>query len=201
MAPTSLQKHVCMQLSIDRLANKSSSSTLTESQNGRGWQGPLGATWSNPLLKHGHSEQIAQVAFEDLQEWRLHNLSGQPVPVLHHMHSREVPPGIQREPPVFQFVPTVSCPGIGQHCKESVSVLFAPFLQVFLDISEIPPEFSLLQVEQSQPSQPLLRSASSPLSSWWSFVRLFPDFSQNHRIVEVGKERSLGPTPLPKQVP
>jgi len=32
----------------------------TESQNGRGWKGPLWATQSNSLLKQGHPEQAAQ---------------------------------------------------------------------------------------------------------------------------------------------
>jgi len=31
-----------------------------ESQNGRGWQGPLWVTQPNPLLKQGHPEQAAQ---------------------------------------------------------------------------------------------------------------------------------------------
>jgi len=41
-----------------------------------------------PLLKQGHLEQTAQdfiqVDFECLQKRRIHNLSGQPVPVLCH---------------------------------------------------------------------------------------------------------------------
>ena len=65
-----------------------------------------------PLLKQGHLGQVAsdhvQIAFEYLQGWRLHNLSGQPVPVLGHPHSKKVFPDVQREPPVLQFVPTAS---------------------------------------------------------------------------------------------
>jgi len=41
------------------------------------------------LLKQGHLELVAkdhaQMAFEYLQGWRLHNLPGQPVPVLGHV--------------------------------------------------------------------------------------------------------------------
>jgi len=33
---------------------------ITESQHGRGWQGPLWVTQSNPLPKQGHPEQAAQ---------------------------------------------------------------------------------------------------------------------------------------------
>lgn len=40
------------------------------------------------LHKHGHLEQVARdhalMAFKNLQEKRLHNLSGQPLPVLRH---------------------------------------------------------------------------------------------------------------------
>jgi len=44
------------------------------------------------LFKHSHPEQFAQdhvfedQAFEDLQRGKLHNLSGQPVPVLSSAH-------------------------------------------------------------------------------------------------------------------
>ena len=46
------------------------------------------------LLKQGHLKKAAQdhvqIAFEYLQGWRLHNLSGQPVPVLGHPHNKKV---------------------------------------------------------------------------------------------------------------
>lgn len=38
-----------------------------------------------------------QTAFEYLQGWRLHNLPGQPMPVLIHSHSEKALPDIQRE--------------------------------------------------------------------------------------------------------
>lgn len=38
---------------------------------------------------------------------------------------------------MFQFVPVVSCPGTEHHWKEPGSVLFVPFLQVFININEI----------------------------------------------------------------
>ena len=72
-----------------------------------------------PLLKQGLLQLVAQehvqMAFEHLQGWRLHNLSGQPVPVLGHPHSEKVFPDAQREPPVFQCVPIVSGPVTGHH--------------------------------------------------------------------------------------
>jgi len=59
---------------------------FTESQNGRGWKGPLWVTQSNLLPKQGHLQQAAQdrvqAGLEYLQRRRLHSLPGQPVPVL-----------------------------------------------------------------------------------------------------------------------
>ena len=64
---------------------------ITESQHGRGEQGPLWVTQSNPLPKQGHPEQAAedlvQAGLEYLQRRRLHNLPGQPVPRLCHPQS------------------------------------------------------------------------------------------------------------------
>ena len=57
--------------------------TITGSQHGRGWQGPLWVTQPNPLPKQGHPEQAAQhrvqVGLEYLQRRRLHSLPGQPM--------------------------------------------------------------------------------------------------------------------------
>lgn len=59
------------------LKKHSSWKSRTESQNGRGWKGPLEITQSNPPAKQGHLEHIAQdgiqVGFDYLQR-RLHNL-------------------------------------------------------------------------------------------------------------------------------
>ena len=51
---------------------------------------------------------------------------------------------VQREPPIFQFVPVVSGPVTGHQWKEPVSVFFTPSLQVFEHIDETFPEPSLL---------------------------------------------------------
>jgi len=62
-----------------------------------------------PVPKQGHLEQAAQdlvqVGLEYLQRRRLHNSSGQPVPVLRHPQREEVLPHVQTELPVLQFVP------------------------------------------------------------------------------------------------
>jgi len=57
-----------------------------------------------PMLKQGHPEHGGR----DFKENSV--ASGQPVPVLHRLHSTEVLPDVQREPPSSQFVPIFSCP-------------------------------------------------------------------------------------------
>jgi len=60
--------------------------------------------WFNSLFKLAYVGEVAQnyvhSAFEYLQRWKVYNLSGQPVPVLGHPHSKEVFPYSQTEPPV-----------------------------------------------------------------------------------------------------
>ena len=67
-----------------------------------------GSSSPTPLPKQGHLEQAAedlvQVGLEYLQRRRLHNLPGQPVPVLCHPQSEVVLPHVQVELPVLQFV-------------------------------------------------------------------------------------------------
>lgn len=46
---------------------------------------------------------------------RAPTVSGQPVPVLCHRQSKEMLPGVQREPPVLQVVPIALCPGTVHH--------------------------------------------------------------------------------------
>ena len=60
-----------------------------------------GSSSPTPLQKQGHLEQAAQdlvqAGLEYLQRRRLHNLPGQPVPVLRHPQSEEVLPHVQTE--------------------------------------------------------------------------------------------------------
>lgn len=65
-------------------------------------------------------------------------------------------PDVRREPHVFHFVSVASRPVPGHHWEESSSIFFAPSLQVFIHIDEVPLEPALLQAEQPQLSQPLL---------------------------------------------
>jgi len=55
-----------------------------------------GSSSATPLPKQGHLQQAAQdlvqAGLEYLQRRRIHNLSGQPIPVLHHPLSEQVLP-------------------------------------------------------------------------------------------------------------
>jgi len=108
-----------------------------------------------PLPKQGHPDRI-QAGFECLQRRRLHNLPGQPGPGLHHPQREEVLPHVQMELPVLQFVPIAPCPVTGHHWKESGPILLTPTLQLFIGISKVPSQPSLLQTEQAQLPQPFL---------------------------------------------
>jgi len=65
---------------------------------------------SSPTLlpKQGHLQQAAQDLVQAglgyLQRRRLHNLPGQPVPVLVHSQREEVLPHVHTELPLLQFV-------------------------------------------------------------------------------------------------
>ena len=85
--------------------------------------------WSNPPAHQGPLEPVAQefvqMAFEYLQEWKLHNLHGKPVPGLSHPHSEKEFPDVQREPPVFQFVPIASGPATGHLIVQNTLAVFS----------------------------------------------------------------------------
>ena len=76
---------------------------------------------SSPTLlpKQGHLQQavedLVQAGLEYLHRRRLHNLPGQPVPVLCHPQREEVLPHVQTELPVPQFVPIAPWPVTGHH--------------------------------------------------------------------------------------
>jgi len=78
-----------------------------------------GSSSPTPLPKQSHLEQAAQdlvqMGLEYLQRRRLHNLFGQPVPVLRHPQTEEVLPHVQLELPMLQFVPIAPCPVARHH--------------------------------------------------------------------------------------
>ena len=61
------------------------------------------------------SEDRVQAGLEYLQRRRIHNLFGQPVPVLRHPQREEVLPHVQTELPMLQFVPIAPCPVAGHY--------------------------------------------------------------------------------------
>lgn len=69
------------------------------------------------LLKQGHTEEDSQdhlqMLYEDLWVGRLYNPFWHPVPVLQQLHSPELLPNVQMEPPLLQFVPCIVCSCIG----------------------------------------------------------------------------------------
>ena len=82
-----------------------------------------GSPSPTPLPKQGHLQQTAQdlvqAGFEYVQRRRIHNLPRQPVPMLHHPQSKEVPLRVQMELPTLQFVPVAHCPVAGHQCLHS----------------------------------------------------------------------------------
>ena len=98
---------------LKQKTSESQNHRITESQNSRGWKGPLWVTQSNPLPKQGHPEQgaqdLVQAGLEYLQRRRLHSLPGQPGPGLRHPQREEVLPRLQLELPLLQFVPVAPC--------------------------------------------------------------------------------------------
>ena len=82
----------------------------------------------HPWLEQGHLEQFAQdhvqKAFEYLQGWRLHNLSGQPMLVLGHPHSKKVFPDVRGKLLCFSLCPLT--------LKTSLRMCFNPLLAKIL---------------------------------------------------------------------
>jgi len=112
--PTSFLKAL-----FDLTLHKISHQTHTNHQIVGAGRDLCGSSSPSPLPKQGHLQQAAedlvQAGLEYLQRRRLHNLSGQPVPVLCHPQREEVLPHVQTELPVPQFVPTAPCPVAGHH--------------------------------------------------------------------------------------
>ena len=100
------------------------------------------------LLNQGHLGPVAQdhiqMASEYLQGWRLHNLHGEPVPVLHHPHSQKVFAGVQRDPPVFQFCPLSLVRSRGTTEKSLAPSSLHPPLRYLCTLVRFPHEPSLL---------------------------------------------------------
>ena len=119
-----------------------------------------GSSSPTPLPNHGHLKQAAQdliqAGSEYSQRRRIDSPSGQPVPVLHHPQHEEVLPRVQMEFLMLQFVPVAPCPVTGHHWKESGPIFLTPTLKIFISISKVLSQPSLLQAKQAQLPQPFL---------------------------------------------
>lgn len=101
---------------------------------------------------------------------RLHYLSGQSLTALCHLPSTEMLSDVQRNPSVFQFVSTVSCPGISatEHGWEKPgSVHFAPYPSGIYTHWWKPAEPSLQWTVSSLSAFSYRRGASVPSLYLW----------------------------------
>jgi len=90
-----------------------------ELQNGGGWKGLLEIILSNLLAQAVLPRMVAQdhvqMAFKYLEGWRCQNPLANLCQRLVTLTVKKVFPDVQRDPPVFQCVPTGSCPVTGHH--------------------------------------------------------------------------------------
>ena len=80
------------------------------------------------------AEYLVQAGFEYLQRRRPHNPSGQPVPGLCQLQSKEFSPHVQTELNLLQFVPVAPCAVAGHHRNEFGPILLTPALKIFISI-------------------------------------------------------------------
>lgn len=74
----------------------------------------------SPVLEQGYLGPMSR--------GRLYSPTGNMVPMLHHLHSKEVLTDVQMKLLVFQFASASSCPGTGQTDKSlTLSSLHPPF--------------------------------------------------------------------------
>jgi len=69
------------------------------------------------LILHQAAQGPIQPGLEHLQGWGLHNLSGQPISVPNHSHSKELPPDIQPKSSLPHFKTISPCSAVIYPCK------------------------------------------------------------------------------------
>lgn len=119
----------------------------------------------NLLLRKGYLEPVAQehvqVAFGDLRRRRLPSFLSNLCLVT---FTKKVFPSDQEEPPVFQFVPLVSCHATGHHWWSLAPSSLQSFYQLSMDIDEISLSLLFLRLtSHSSLSHSLKERCSSPL--------------------------------------
>jgi len=152
------------------------SDRVTESQNGLACKGPLEVILSNPLTQAGPPragcQGCVQMAFEYLQGWRLHNLPGQPVPVLGHPLSKKVFPDVQWECPGFQSVPIAFGLSLGTTEQSLALSSLHPPCRYLCTLMRSPRAFS--SPVPSLSASPHRRDAPVPSSSLQPLAGLYP---------------------------
>lgn len=108
---------------------------IAELQNGLNWR----SSCSTLLFKWSHLQQVVHdcvwMAFEYSRIMKAPQLSGEPIPVLSHTHSKNVLSDIQTTPSVFQFVPKASGSGTGHYWKSlASSFLHPPFRHLYTSV-------------------------------------------------------------------
>ncbi|KAK4823317.1 hypothetical protein QYF61_000919 [Mycteria americana] len=89
--------------------------------------------------------------------WCLHHLSGQRVPMLDHLFSKEIFPNIQSKPLLTQLEAISSRPITSYLGEEINTHLSTPSFQVVVESNKVSPQPPFLQAKQPQFPQPLLR--------------------------------------------
>lgn len=95
-----------------------------------------------------------------------------------YLHSTEVLPDVWMEPPMLQFVPVASCPGIGHPWKDLGTVLFSPSIWVLYTLlSPVSLSFSGVY----NPSSPRLSSLERCSSPFITFMAVHWNLSSTSR--------------------
>lgn len=80
-----------------------------------------------PAMGKGHvlldqfAQGLIQPSLKHCQNWGIHNIPGQPVPISYQPYSKEFFPKILQIFPLFQFAPITHCPITAAPAKESLS--------------------------------------------------------------------------------
>ena len=70
---------------------------------------------------------LSNLALNTARDGAIHNFLGQPIPVPHHPHSKELLPYIQSKLPLFKIEPITPCPITTVPNEESLpSILLGP---------------------------------------------------------------------------
>ena len=74
-----------------------------------------------------------------------------------HSFHKEIFPNVQSEPPLTQLEAIASCPITSYFGEETNTCVSTTSFQVVIESNKVPPQPPLLQTEQPQLPQPLLR--------------------------------------------